>query len=285
MMRNTQASPVERKSKTRDLCYDFGGNWQAFSAAKLDARRLDAAVQSLRQLIGAENVQGRTFLDVGCGSGLFSVAAALCGAAQVVGFDINPTGIEVCRSNAARFAEHLNSVAVPHFCVGSALDREFLTALGTFDVVYAWGCLHHTGDMWQAIRNTASLVKPETGTLVMSIYNYHWTSPVWKQVKFLYNVSPRPVRWLLNYLFGALVYAGVWATTRQNPLKKERGMDFWYDVIDWLGGYPYEYARIADVVDFVQALGFQVEQVVKTRGWTGCNEYVFSRALTNRPRD
>jgi 2-polyprenyl-6-hydroxyphenyl methylase/3-demethylubiquinone-9 3-methyltransferase len=226
-----------KQGESAPLSFDFGSNWKAFSDAKLDARRLQNAVQSLRELIGAENVKGRTFLDVGCGS-----------------------------------------VAAPHFCVGSVLDDKFLAELGTFDIVYAWGCLHHTGDMWQAICNTASLVKSETGTLVMSIYNYHWTSPVWKQVKFLYNVSPRPVRWLLNYLFGALVYAGVWATTRQNPLKKERGMDFWYDVIDWLGGYPYEYARVADVVNFVYALGFQVEQVVKTRGWTGCNEFVFKRS-------
>jgi 2-polyprenyl-6-hydroxyphenyl methylase/3-demethylubiquinone-9 3-methyltransferase len=197
-----------KPNESATLAFDFGSNWEAFSDAKLDARRLQSTVQSLRELIGTENVAGRTFLDIGCGSGLFSIAAALCGAARVVGFDINPTGIEVCKRNVARFADHVGLVTVPHFCVGSVLDNEFLSGLGVFDVVYAWGSLHHTGDMWQSIHNAASLVKPKEGTLIIAIYNRHWTSPVWKQIKFLYNLSSRPVRWLLNYLFGALIYAG-----------------------------------------------------------------------------
>ena len=267
------------------LAFDFGRNWQAFSAAKLDVRRLNDAVQSLQDLIGSENIRGRTFLDIGCGSGLFSIAAAQCGAARVVGFDISPTTIEVSRNNVARFADHLDGITAPHFCIGDVLDDAFLADLGTFDIVYAWGVLHHTGAMWQAIRNAVSLVEPEDGTLVIAIYNHHWTSPVWKQIKRMYNLSPGAVRWLLNYLFGALIYGGVWITAHENPLHKERGMDFWYDVIDWLGGYPYEYARISDVIGFVQPLGLQVEQVVKPRGWTGCNEFVFRRSKAPRELD
>jgi len=191
---------------------------------------------------------------------------------------MNPTAIEVSKNNLVRIADHLDAIAMPHFCIGDVLDGAFLAKLGMFDIVYAWGVLHHTGGMWQAIRNAASLVEPENGMLVLAIYNRHWTSPVWKQIKRLYNLSPGPVRWLLNYLFGALIYVAVWVITRRNPVNKERGMDFWYDVIDWLGGYPYEYTRISDIVDFVQPLGFQVEQIVKPRVPTGCNEFVFRRS-------
>jgi SAM-dependent methyltransferase len=260
------------------LRFDFGRNWEAFSAAKLDARRLHDAARSLRELIGAENIEGRTFLDVGCGSGLFSIAAAQCGAVRVVGFDIDPTATEVSKANVVRLADHLGGTARPDFCVGDVLDDTFLAQLGTFDIVYAWGSLHHTGAMWQAIRNAASLVKPENGTLVIAIYNRHWTSPIWKQIKRFYNLSPGPVRWLLNCLFGALIYVGVWVTTRTNPLNKERGMDFGCDVIDRLGGYPYEYACVEDIVSFVQPLGYQVQRIARTVGWTGCNEFVFKRA-------
>jgi 2-polyprenyl-6-hydroxyphenyl methylase/3-demethylubiquinone-9 3-methyltransferase len=132
--------------------------------------------------------------------------------------------------------------------------------------------------MWEAIRKAASLVEPENGTFVIAIYNHHWTSPIWKQIKRLYNLSPDPLRRMLNCFFAIAIYVGVWVTARQNPLHKERGMDFWYDVIDWLGGYPYEYGRITDVVKFVEPLGFQADRITKPRGWTGCNEFVFRRS-------
>ena len=259
------------------LAFDFGQNWQAFSEAKLDRRRLDAAIQSLIDLIGLENIQGKTFLDIGCGSGLFSIAAAHCGARQIVAFDVNPTSVAVSQRNWERLRPEAAGIPQPHFTIGNILDEDFVTALGTFDIVYAWGVLHHTGSMWQAIEKATSLVNPQNGVFVTAIYNRHWTSPIWKQIKRFYNLAPAPVQRIANYLFGALIYVGVWVTARENPLHKERGMDFWYDVIDWLGGYPYEYATIDEVIQFVEPMGFQITKITRPRGWTGCNEFVFQR--------
>jgi SAM-dependent methyltransferase len=260
----------------KPLSFDFGRNWKAFSRAKVDAQRLDDAVRSLVDLIGVDRVTGRTFLDIGCGSGLFSIAAAQLGALHVIGFDVNPTSVEVARENWQRLRQHLSAdVSEPSFSSGSVLDGRFLAQLGAFDIVYAWGVLHHTGAMWQAMQNVAGLVAPENGTFVVAIYNQHWTSPAWKQIKRLYNLSPTALRPLFHGLFGALIYVGVWATTRQNPLHQERGMDFWYNVIDWLGGYPYEYAHPKRVVEFMQALGFELDRLAEPKGWTGCNQFVF----------
>jgi SAM-dependent methyltransferase len=258
--------------------FDFGRNWEAFSATKVDAHRLQSAAQSLVDLIGAEKVVGRTFLDIGCGSGLFSIAASQLGARRIVGFDVNRTAVDVSRENWQRLQPHLPAGArEPRFCTGSVLDDAFLDSIGTFDTVYAWGVLHHTGAMWQAIESATRLVSPEGGTFVLAIYNQHWTSPFWKQVKRLYNRSPAALRPLFHGLFGALIYLGVWAAARQNPLHKERGMDFWYDVIDWLGGYPYEYAHAESLVGFVEALGFGLGCATRPRVPTGCNEFVFRR--------
>ena len=259
----------------QSLAFDFGSNWKAFSEAKLSSARLEAAKQSLCASIGLDRIRGRSFLDIGCGSGLFSIAAAECGAARVFGFDINPISVKVADSNLLRLAPLLTASAMPSFCVGNSLDEEFLSGLGCFDIVYAWGVLHHTGAMWDAIRQVAGRVVPNRGVLVIAIYNRHWTSGMWKQIKRLYNLASKPCRALMNYLFGALIYLALWVTTGQNPLKKERGMDFWYDVIDWLGGYPYEYATVGEVVDCVRPLGLRLERVQRPRGWTGCNEFVF----------
>ena len=256
--------------------FDFGSNWQEFSDAKINEQRFRAAQQSLQALIGAETLEEKTFVDIGCGSGLFALAAASIGASRVAGFDVNKTSVTVSQKNLTRFQDHMRDKAVPKFCEGSILDGTFRERLGAFDVVYSWGVLHHTGQMWEAIRNAATLVA-EDGVLVIAIYNKHWTAPIWRLIKVAYNLSPKPIRVAMHYVFGAVMYLGQWVTTGRNPLRKERGMDFWYDVIDWLGGYPYEYASVDEIVSFVEPLGFCVRRTHRTTGWTGCNEFVFVR--------
>ena len=65
------------------------------------------------------------------------------------------------------------------------------------------------------------------------------------------------------------------------PKKKSRGMDFYYDVIDWIGGYPYEYASIEEVDEIMSALGFKKVKLIPANVPTGCNEFVFRRNTLN----
>jgi SAM-dependent methyltransferase len=253
--------------------FDFGANWQAFSAEHVDERRIALAVRSLQDLLGCADLGGATVLDVGCGSGIFAIAAQRIGAGRVLGVDINPRSISASEQNLARLVPG----APVTFRLASALDSAAMASLGQFDLVYAWGSLHHTGAMWQAISNTAGLVVPG-GTLVLAIYNRHSTSPVWRAIKWLYNRVPPLVQRAMATLFAGVIYVAKWAVTRRNPLEKERGMDFWYDVIDWVGGYPYEYATPAEVAAFVQRLGFAQRKLVPAQVPTGCNEFVFERS-------
>src|SRR2546427_7827466 len=226
--------------------FDFGANWQAFSAQRIDTQRLAHAVQSLQSLLQQETLQGLSFLDIGCGSGLFALAAYQLGAARVIGIDINPRCLAASEQNRDRFTPE----APITFLQASALVPESFQSLGSFDIVYAWGSLHHTGAMWDAIRNVAKQVALG-GTLVLAIYNKHITSPIWKRTKWLYNRLPSFGQRLMAILFAGIVFVAKFLVTRRNPLDKERGMDFWYDVIDWIGGYPYEYALPQEVGTFV----------------------------------
>src|SRR5262249_24854969 len=151
----------------------------------IDDQRLAIAVRSLRSLLQRDTLRGLSFLDVGCGSGLFSIAAYKLGASRVVGIDINPRCITVSERNR----DYLAAGASITFLKASALTREGLNVLGMFDLVYAWGSLHHTGAMRDAIRNVAGRVNID-GTLVVAIYNKHITSPVWKTIKWFYNQAP-----------------------------------------------------------------------------------------------
>jgi 2-polyprenyl-6-hydroxyphenyl methylase/3-demethylubiquinone-9 3-methyltransferase len=162
------------------------------------------------------------------------------------------------------------------FYVASALEPAQLMRFANFDLVYAWGSLHHTGAMWTAIANISKCVAPG-GTLVLAIYNKHITSPVWKGIKWTYNHVPHMAQSMMVLLFGGIIYVAKFLVTRTNPLNKERGMDFWFDVIDWVGGYPYEYETPEKIKRTMCNHGFDLKVYLPARVPTGCNEFVFRR--------
>jgi len=251
--------------------FNFGANWQNFSR-QMDLERVEIAAQSLRSLLQKENINAMSFLDVGCGSGLFSIAAVRLGAVRVVGIDNNPLSVSVSKQNHGKWAPQ----ASINILLGSVLDEKMMDSLGTFDIVYAWGVLHHTGEMWKAIRLVANRVSPG-GWLVLAIYNRHVTSPMWRRIKWFYNQLPKLGQWIMTVGFASVIYISKLLVVRNNPIQKERGMDFWYDVIDWIGGYPYEYATLQEIEIFCRSLGFELQATIPAQVPTGCNEFVCKR--------
>ena len=275
-VRHQPGSPAAR--------FDFGKNWQAF-IRRLDPQRIQEAERSLREMLRVERLEGRSFLDVGSGSGLFSLAAVRLGASPVHSFDADPESVACTRWLKDRFFPLRADWTVGH---GSILDRGHLGRLGRFDVVYAWGVLHHTGAMWDALDNTCGLVAPQ-GALFASLYNDQgYISRRWRKVKHIYNASPRPIRWAL--VCGVFLHWEFWPAIRRllrlrTPVflekmrgyPRERGMSYWHDLVDWVGGYPFEVARPEEVFDFCAARGFRLTGLKTVMGGHGCNEYLFLR--------
>lgn len=253
--------------------FDFGQNWKEFSENRLSQEKVDQARAHFEALMQGCELRGRTFLEIGFGQGLSLLLAHQCGA-QVTGVDINPKCAEVVESNKA-----IVGVAGPvETVVGSILDPACLTRLAErrFDIVHSWGVLHHTGAMYQAIDNVCSLVAND-GTLVLAIYNRHWSSLAWKGIKWMYCMAPRPLQRLLIWLLFPVIYLAKFLVTGKNPMAMTRGMDFYYNVIDWVGGYPYEYASIAEMSTYLKSNGFKLVKTIPARVPTGCNEFVFVR--------
>lgn len=248
--------------------FSFGKNWEKFSR-EITPEQLEEARCSLEQVLGPSGLHGKTFLDIGCGSGLFSICAFQMGARRVVGIDVDRECIEVSRRNARRF---IQNGAIPDYVCASILDSQKMSQLGEFDVVYAWGSLHHTGAMWKAIENSSGLVK-NGGILWLAIYNRHFTSGIWKKVKKLFNRSPRELQNVMIHIFGGFIMVRFIVAFR-NPFRTGRGMKFFSDVRDWIGGYPYEYASRKEISEFLTGMGFTLSRVIPTSGFTGCNQYV-----------
>jgi SAM-dependent methyltransferase len=261
--------------------FDFGGNWKAFSEHALTAAGVEQAKKDFIELLGGIDLAGQSFLDIGFGQGLTLLAATLMGA-NTVGCDINPICAEILQVNQRRYFPELSDRTIP-IILGSILDEAVVellrtkspdTTTGAYKIVHAWGVLHHTGEMERAIRNAASLVAPH-GHFIIAIYARHWSSAAWSIVKRLYHKSPAAIQRLLVGILYPVIYAAKWFVTGRSPLKQTRGMDFYYDVVDWIGGYPYEYATVEEVNALLGGLGFCLERIIPRTVPTGCNQFVF----------
>jgi 2-polyprenyl-3-methyl-5-hydroxy-6-metoxy-1,4-benzoquinol methylase len=254
--------------------FEFGKNWRQFLDT-VGPKQIEMAELALSTFLG--NMQATTFLDVGCGSGLSSLAAHKLGA-KVRSFDYDPHSVACTKELQRKYGVHWLVEE------GSALNAHYLETLGQYDIVYSWGVLHHTGAMWEAIDKVSKRVKPG-GRFFIAIYNDNGRhSRMWLRIKRLYNRSPRPIRWLI--LAASLVR--MWGPTtvrdflRGKPFyswrnySSRRGMSAWHDLVDWVGGYPYEVATPAEIDLFLRERGFKTEKTVLR---TGCNEFVYRLKL------
>lgn len=262
--------------------FRFGQNWAAY-LRHLDARRIELAEASLKAMLGSERLDGKRFLDIGSGSGLFSLAARRLGA-EVVSFDYDQESVACTRELRRRFFPEDEGWQI---FGGSILDSKFLPKLGVFDVVYSWGVLHHTGSMWKALENALSFLAPQS-LLFIAVYNDQGrTSQVWKAIKKAYVSTPGLLKWAIL----APAFVRLWGPTflrdllRGRPLSSwksygegtARGMHPWRDVVDWVGGYPFEIAKPEAIFDFCRDRGLELVKLKTCGGGIGCNEFVFRR--------
>lgn len=261
--------------------FDFGKNWEDFSKHALSEGSVAEAREDFLRLMQGIPLQGVSFLDIGFGQGLNLLSAAEQGA-SAVGCDINPLCGEVLRHNE-RYFPSVPQDRIP-LVIGSILDDQVLDRLrresprgnGAYQVVYSWGVLHHTGNLRKAVENACRLVD-EHGYLVLAIYNRHWSSAAWAWIKRLYGKSPNAVRAAMIAILYPVIWLAKLAVTGKDPKREARGMDFYYDVIDWVGGYPYEYQSEQETRDMLARQGFACVKSIHAAVPTGCNQFVFVR--------
>lgn len=280
--------------------FAFGKNWNAFLKKHFSEASVAASQQALCAFLGLPSLVGLSFLDVGCGSGLSSLAALRAGAESVTSFDFDQDSVRATQTLHAYDGSPKNW-RILH---GDALDPAFMQSLGKYDIVYSWGVLHHTGDMRAAVANTVLPVR-DNGLLFLALYSYtaYQNNQVFGQ--------PSPEEWLdikRNYLRGGpwrrrgMVLWYIWrryfSQARGNPRKlaagfaelcsrwhnygaTSRGMNLITDIHDWLGGWPMEFVHEAELVRGMRAdAGMELLRMETGRGNTeflfrpaGCSNY------------
>ena len=238
-----------------DLRFGFGENWADYIEKHFSDERLEISQKHLLSFLKLETLKDKTFLDVGCGSGLHSLAAWRAGAKRVVSFDYDENSVATTNMLRKYSGNPENWIVLQ----GSVLDANFMSSLSIFDVVYSWGVLHHTGSMWEAVENAGKCLD-ENGVLYMALYSKDaYVSPpyeYWLGVKKKYNKANKLTKmWMAwRYAWRDSIRSNL--IRFKNPLrhmseyKKSRGMSYWHDVKDWLGGYPMEFAGNKETEEF-----------------------------------
>lgn len=277
---NQHAEEVRRGDRFR-----FGANWRSFLKT-VTPQKIALAEASLGAMLNRPRLDGLRFLDAGSGSGLFSLAARNLGA-SVHSFDFDPDSV-AC-TTGLRDTYFLGDPAW-NVEEGSVLSKEYLRGLGTFDIVYSWGVLHHTGAMWQAIDNVSEAVAPG-GRLFIALYNDQGPkSARWKLAKRTYNalpsflklpftlavMGPRELRMLAGKTLRGKPHQYFDYVSRYAE-RSLRGMSYWHDIVDWIGGYPFEVSTPEATFNFLKSRGFRLDALKTVGAGHGCNEYVFSR--------
>jgi len=261
--------------------YWFGANWRNFVRFHFNEKSLIHAKPRFQELFEPISVQGKSLLDVGCGSGIHSLVALDFGASQVVSIDIDEDSVRATSEIKRKFGKDFHQKWKVQRT--SILDDSAVESLGKFDVVYAWGSLHHTGDVWRAIRNAANCVSDD-GYLALALYSRDVT-PVpshefWMEKKKVYVTSGFLKRRAFEiwYVWRFYMNKRAWnlfkVSKRFRNHKRDRGMSLLVDVRDWLGGWPMEFVGDKEVQVFLKNLNFSLIKMITGKANT---EFVFKK--------
>ena len=257
--------------KKRIKRFSFGKNWKNFSAS-INDRKIESAKRAICDFLKVSNLSDKSFLDIGSGSGLSSLAAWKLGA-KVTSFDYDTDSVE-----CTKLLQQKHSCDVDKWVVhqGSVLDRNFLNKLGKYDIVYSWGVLHHTGNMNASLNNVLLPMK-NGGLLYIAIYNDQgWLSNYWLMIKKLDNINVL-FKVILIFIYLPYFVIGRKLINAIRRKKNVRGMNYWHDMLDWLGGYPFEVATTEKIIEFFTERNCTLIKVNDCGRKMGCNEFLFQK--------
>lgn len=277
---NSNANQTATSNDSDEMRFGFGANWADYIQKNFSDERVEISRRHLLGFLKLDDLHGKTFLDIGCGSGLHSLAAWRSGAERVVSFDYDANSVATTRKLHELSGSPQNWVVMQ----GSVLDRSFVDSLPKSDIVYSWGVLHHTGSMWEAIENSARCMQ-DNSVFYIALYSKDvYVSPpheYWLDVKRAYNLAtPLKKRWMeWQYAWRDCIrrhlVRGKLPISFMKAYKHSRGMSYWHDVKDWLGGYPMEFAGNKETEIFGRdKLGLEL---IHIKAGEGNTEFLFKK--------
>lgn len=257
--------------------FEFGKNWLSF-VMDISDEDINKAKSNILLWLENEDLSKKTILDIGCGSGLHSYAFFQLGSKKIISFDFDNKSVEATKILWEKAGKPSNW----EIFQGSVLDDEWLSNLGEFDIIYSWGVLHHTGNMWKSIKNVLDYSVHDKSKIWLALYQGVNTYKSDFELKIKYNKSNFFGKKLM-VLNAILKIMKKRRAKGENPftwnVKRGRGMNTYHDLVDWMGGFPYEVCSKDELAAFMKKNGGG--DLIKYNDDESCIVYVFDKNSKN----
>ena len=212
--------------------------------------------EHVEMFFGEGEIEDKLVLDAGCGTAVFSFVFTEKGARDVVALDLTKRSLLEARMRTKR----LGSGKV-HFVRATMLSLPFGDE--AFDVVWAWGAVHHTDRPWEALAELCRMVKIG-GVLFLAVYlrtRLTWLhEAIRRGCVLLPTCVHRPTAAIL-----ALIAAPIVAVFKKRE-KSRKGETLRALVHDFYFTPVRHYTNPDNVTSFLRGRGFEVEQFLAASG-------------------
>ena len=213
-----------------------------------------------------EEVKGNAVLDSGCGTGIFSIIFAKNGAGQVTGIDISPGSLGTAESLKQKFG-----LTNARFEQQDMLHLPYADA--SFDIVWAWGTVHHTTDPLGAIDGLIRVLKPG-GSILLAIYKKTKVTWIHEIIRRTLIKTPR-FSW--NFLAKVMAFFGtpiVWVFKRREKARKGESLSEL--ILDWYFVPIRHYYKPDQIKTYLEGKGFTIENYLAHSGrFNSSSNFIF----------
>ena len=213
-----------------------------------------------------EEVKGKAVLDSGCGTGIFSIIFAKNGAGQVTGIDISPGSLGTAESLKQKFG-----LTNARFEQQDMLHLPYTDA--SFDIVWAWGTVHHTTDPLGAIDGLIRVLKPG-GSILLAIYKKTKVTWIHEIIRRTLIKTPR-FSW--NFLAKVMAFFGtpiVWVFKRREKARKGESLSEL--ILDWYFVPIRHYYKPDQIKTYLEGKGFTIENYLAHSGrFNSSSNFIF----------
>jgi ubiquinone/menaquinone biosynthesis C-methylase UbiE len=213
-----------------------------------------------------EEVKGKAVLDSGCGTGIFSIIFAKNGAGQVTGIDISPGSLGTAESLKQKFG-----LTNARFEQQDMLHLPYDDA--SFDIVWAWGTVHHTTDPLGAIDGLIRVLKPG-GSILLAIYKKTKVTWIHEAIRRTLVKTPRR-SW--NALAKIMAFFGtpiVWVFKRREKARKGESLSEL--ILDWYFVPIRHYYKPDEIRTRLEGKGFAIENYLAHSGrFNSSSNFIF----------
>ncbi len=216
----------------------------------------EASEKHWKIFYSAEEVQGKSVLDAGCGTGIFSIIFSNNGAGHVTGIDISEGSLKTAKNLKEKF-----NLSHTEFLQQDMLVLPFPDEI--FDIVWAWGTVHHTTDPFRAIEELIRVLKPG-GSILLAVYKRTRLTFIHEIIRKTLLRTPQKTWKMLGKILAFFLSPVVFLFKKRE--KSRQGEKLEELIIDWYFVPIRHYYRPEEIEHFLEEKGLSIEEYLPASG-------------------